>query len=119
MEIGKGNFDARKLVELSKTLVKAGVHSKEDLIAALRLRRELKRVQDERYRGLEIVSAALANVEIETNKHDRFLDEPLHPIRPNVRRGSIMVDGKKLFLVETTQTLTGDPKIVRLWMRDE
>ena len=112
-------INIRDLFAGVRSIAKYGIHSKDDLVHALRIRRELKRLQDEGFRHLASINSALADVEAETHKRDQFLDEPLHPIRPNVRRGSIEVDGKKLFLVETTQTLTGDPKIVRLWMRDE
>ena len=113
-------INIRDLFAGVRYVIRHGIHSKEDLVHALRIRRELKRVQDEEFKHLTSINSALADVEIETHKHDQFLDEPLHPVRPNVRRGSIEIDGKKLFLVETEKlNCHGEKYAFRLWMREE
>ena len=108
----------RELFAAVDLTLKKGIHTRDELVEALRLRKELKRAQDAKFNRLTNLTAALSRLEGLTHTCVELLDTPLHPVAPNIRRGSITVDGKKMSLVETTQTVMDDQRVIRLWVRD-
>ena len=107
--------DEREVARLANEIIRRGIHSKEDLIDALRLRKLIKQAQEAKFTKLAHWNDLLMRFEAVTHPCDAFLDEPLHPVRPNIRRGSINVDGKVYNLVETTRKSMDNEQVYRLW----
>ena len=108
----------RELFAAVDLTLKKGIHTREELVEALRLRKELKRAQDAKFNRLTALNIALSRLEGLTHTCVELLETPLHPVAPNIRRGSVTVDGKKLSLVETTIIEGDQERVIRLWVRD-